>query len=67
MARTAAGPDPYPYPYPEAADWRTSWPLPHEFVDVPGNHLTLLQEHARTTASAVREWIGTLDRVEHGR
>jgi hypothetical protein len=36
-------------------------------VDVPGNHLTLLQEHARTTASAVREWIGTLDRVEYGR
>jgi thioesterase domain-containing protein len=44
-----------------ADDWRTSWPLPHERVDVPGDHLTLLQEHARTTASAVRTWMGSLD------
>nr|WP_234048703.1 type I polyketide synthase [Streptomyces liliifuscus] len=45
---------------PDADRWRTSWPLPHECVDVPGDHLTLLREHARTTASAVRAWIGTL-------
>ncbi|MGI3229200.1 thioesterase domain-containing protein [Streptomyces sp. GTA36] len=45
---------------PDADRWRTSWPLPHESVDVPGDHLTLLREHARTTASAVRTWIGSL-------
>lgn len=45
---------------PGADRWRTSWPLPHEHVDVPGDHLTLLREDARTTASAVRTWIGTL-------
>ncbi|MFJ5263440.1 type I polyketide synthase [Streptomyces sp. NPDC088387] len=39
------------------ADWRTSWPLPHETVDVPGNHLTMMTEHAQTTASAIRGWI----------
>ncbi|MER6135010.1 SDR family NAD(P)-dependent oxidoreductase [Streptomyces sp. NPDC001815] len=51
----------------DADDWRTSWPLPHELVDVPGDHLTLLQEHARTTASAVRAWIESLSQAEHGR
>jgi malonyl CoA-acyl carrier protein transacylase len=51
---------------PDADRWRTSWPLPHEHVDVPGDHLTLLREDARTTASAVRTWIGTLDGAEGG-
>ncbi|WP_245697811.1 thioesterase domain-containing protein, partial [Streptomyces phaeochromogenes] len=45
---------------PDADRWRTSWPLPHEHVDVPGDHLTLLREDARTTASAIRTWIATL-------
>ncbi|WP_405957178.1 type I polyketide synthase [Streptomyces phaeochromogenes] len=49
---------------PDADRWRTSWPLPHEHVDVPGDHLTLLREDARTTASAVRTWIGTLGGTE---
>ncbi|MFI1480458.1 type I polyketide synthase [Streptomyces sp. NPDC020747] len=49
---------------PDAGRWRTSWPLPHEHVDVPGDHLTLLREDARTTASAVRTWIGTLGGAE---
>ncbi|WP_328875557.1 type I polyketide synthase [Streptomyces sp. NBC_00287] len=38
-------------------EWRTSWPLPHDVVDVPGDHLTMMQEHAETTASAIRTWI----------
>lgn len=49
---------------PEADHWRTMWPLPHEQVDVPGDHLTLLREDARTTASAARTWIGTLGGTE---
>ncbi|MFF7794496.1 SDR family NAD(P)-dependent oxidoreductase [Streptomyces sp. NPDC007991] len=40
-----------------ADDWRTSWPAAHDVVDVPGDHLTMMREHARTTASAIRTWI----------
>ncbi|MFI6316693.1 SDR family NAD(P)-dependent oxidoreductase [Nonomuraea sp. NPDC050556] len=38
-------------------DWRAFWPLPHESADVPGDHFTVLEEHADTTVSAVRAWI----------
>jgi thioesterase domain-containing protein len=38
-------------------DWRTSWPAAHDVVDVPGDHLTMMQEHADTTVSAIRTWI----------
>ncbi|WP_328766873.1 type I polyketide synthase [Streptomyces sp. NBC_00286] len=40
-------------------NWRTSWPLPHDCVDVPGDHLTMMREHAGTTASAIRTWIAS--------
>lgn len=43
----------------DADGWRTSWPLPHEVVDVPGDHMTMMREHAETTVSAVRAWIET--------
>ncbi|MEU0384708.1 type I polyketide synthase [Streptomyces chartreusis] len=39
------------------ADWRTSWPAAHDVVEVSGDHLTMMQEHAETTASAIRAWI----------
>ncbi|WP_217206805.1 type I polyketide synthase [Streptomyces sp. AC550_RSS872] len=38
----------------DADDWRTSWPTEHDVVDVPGDHLTMMQEHAETTATAIR-------------
>jgi len=38
-------------------DWRAYWPLPHEAVDVTGDHFTLLEQHTPTTAHAVRQWI----------
>jgi thioesterase domain-containing protein len=41
-------------------EWPTSWPLPHTRVDVPGDHFSFMQEHAQTTASAVRAWIDSL-------
>jgi hypothetical protein len=41
-------------------DWRASWPLPHEAVDVPGNHLELIEERAAITAAAVGTWISRL-------
>jgi acyl transferase domain-containing protein/thioesterase domain-containing protein/acyl carrier protein len=38
-------------------DWRSYWELPHTAVDVPGNHFTMMEEHAGTTARAVRDWL----------
>ncbi|AZP15960.1 SDR family NAD(P)-dependent oxidoreductase [Streptomyces aquilus] len=38
-------------------DWRPRWPLPHEAVDVPGDHYTLVHHDADTTAAAMRAWL----------
>jgi len=38
--------------------WRASWPLPHTTVDVPGNHFSMMIEHAETTARAVEAALG---------
>ncbi|MFF7654506.1 type I polyketide synthase, partial [Streptomyces sp. NPDC007983] len=38
-------------------DWRSYWELPHTAIDVPGNHFTMMEEHAGTTARAVRDWL----------
>ncbi|MEV5238427.1 type I polyketide synthase [Streptomyces cinnamoneus] len=38
---------------------RTSWPVAHTTVDVPGNHWSMTEEHAHTTAEAIRAWLGT--------
>ncbi|WP_329335244.1 type I polyketide synthase [Streptomyces sp. NBC_01352] len=45
-------------------EWRTSWPLPHAHVDVPGDHFSFMQDHTPTTAAAVRTWIDSLDRTD---
>ncbi|BAJ32315.1 MULTISPECIES: type I polyketide synthase [Kitasatospora] len=39
------------------ADWRAFWRLPHEELDVPGDHFTVLEEHSATTADAVHRWL----------
>ncbi|MGW1227006.1 type I polyketide synthase [Streptomyces sp. NPDC002530] len=41
-------------------DWRTEWKTAHTTLDVPGNHFTLMETHAGTTARAVREWLGAV-------
>ncbi|MFD5921215.1 type I polyketide synthase [Kitasatospora sp. NPDC127035] len=38
-------------------DWRSSWTLPHSTVDTPGNHFSVMEEHAATTARAVDDWL----------
>ncbi|MFC9955401.1 thioesterase domain-containing protein [Streptomyces prasinus] len=38
------------------------WGLPHTEVTVPGDHFTVLEEHARTTALAVHHWLTDPDR-----
>jgi acyl transferase domain-containing protein/thioesterase domain-containing protein/aryl carrier-like protein len=38
---------------PPVEDWRPSWDLPHTQIDVPGDHFTMLTEHASNTAEAM--------------
>ncbi|MFI9202352.1 type I polyketide synthase [Streptomyces sp. NPDC053048] len=45
-----AGPS-APLPY------RASWPLPHLGVDVPGDHLSVIDAFADATAGAVTDWL----------
>ncbi|MFE7356174.1 type I polyketide synthase [Streptomyces sp. NPDC057543] len=35
------------------------WSRPHAEVTVPGDHFTMLEEHARTTALAIHQWLGS--------
>ncbi|MGW4106901.1 thioesterase domain-containing protein, partial [Streptomyces sp. NPDC004976] len=45
-----------PLPGVEAAP---PWSLPHTEVIVPGDHFTVLEDHARTTALTVHRWLGS--------
>ncbi|MEU2241678.1 beta-ketoacyl synthase N-terminal-like domain-containing protein [Streptomyces sp. NPDC018338] len=47
----------------ERGDWRAHWDLPHTVVDVPGDHFTMMRDHAPAVAGAVISW---LDAVEQG-
>lgn len=40
------------------------WPLPHTEVTVPGDHFTMLESHARTTARTVHHWLTGLPAPE---
>ncbi|MER6448188.1 type I polyketide synthase [Streptomyces venezuelae] len=42
----------------ENGDWRSYWDMEHTAVDVPGNHFTMMEQHAGTTSGAVEEWLG---------
>ncbi|GAB7030119.1 hypothetical protein JCM4914_15800 [Streptomyces platensis subsp. malvinus] len=39
-------------------DWRSQVPFARTVTEVPGNHFTMLTEHARHTASVVHDWLG---------
>ncbi|MEV5275643.1 type I polyketide synthase [Streptomyces werraensis] len=41
-------------------DWRSVWDGAHTTVDIPGNHFTMMTEHAPETARAVDAWTGAL-------
>lgn len=45
---------------PQTAQARASWPLPHTAVDGPGNHFTVMEEHAAATADLIEDWLGTV-------
>ncbi|WP_437805982.1 SDR family NAD(P)-dependent oxidoreductase [Sorangium sp. So ce1078] len=46
-------------------DWRARWEQPHATVEVPGNHLTMLGDHADAAALAVHTWLATLPSASH--
>ncbi len=37
--------------------WRADWPLAHSAVEVPADHLTLIERSAASTADHVRRWL----------
>jgi thioesterase domain-containing protein len=39
--------------------WGSSWDSPHDSADVPGDHVSMMGEHAGTTARAVESWLST--------
>jgi thioesterase domain-containing protein/acyl carrier protein len=47
---------------PESEEWELSWTLSRHVtvVDVPGDHFTMMRDHADTTAQAVNAWLAGL-------
>jgi thioesterase domain-containing protein len=33
------------------------WGLPHDVVEVPGDHFSILEDHAAQTAAALTDWL----------
>jgi hypothetical protein len=44
----------------ENGDWRASWDFDHVTVDVPGDHFTIMEDHADEAARAVQGWLSTI-------
>ncbi len=40
-------------------EWKTQWPHPHDSVEVPGDHWTMMMESDISTAQAMEEWISS--------
>ncbi|MER5942381.1 type I polyketide synthase [Streptomyces sp. NPDC001928] len=38
-------------------DWQPLWPLPHDSADLPGDHYSVLNRDADSTAAAIRTWL----------
>ncbi|MBA0051263.1 SDR family NAD(P)-dependent oxidoreductase [Streptomyces sp. AJS327] len=46
--------------------WRLTWPLPNTTREVPGNHFSMMETGAATTAAAVDAWLPEPPRPEAG-
>ncbi|MCQ4211854.1 alpha/beta fold hydrolase [Streptomyces longispororuber] len=46
--------------WPGDQSWRSTWPFPHDSADVPGNHFSMVQEHAAAVADRIHTWTGNL-------
>jgi len=44
-------------PQPPGERWQPSWPRPHEAIDVPGNHYSMIEVHGDATAAAIHDWL----------
>ncbi|TDC27035.1 SDR family NAD(P)-dependent oxidoreductase [Streptomyces sp. 8K308] len=38
-------------------EWRATWPLDHDLAEVPGDHCTMVADHADKTAEVVHRWL----------
>ncbi len=38
-------------------EWQPRWEGPHDAVDTPGNHLSMMDAHAAATAAAISDWL----------
>ncbi|MBB6170279.1 acyl transferase domain-containing protein/thioesterase domain-containing protein/NADP-dependent 3-hydroxy acid dehydrogenase YdfG/acyl carrier protein [Nocardiopsis mwathae] len=45
----------------DGEDWQATWDGAAATVRVPGNHFTIVEQDAVTTAHAIEEWLATLD------
>ncbi|MGW7047819.1 type I polyketide synthase [Streptomyces avermitilis] len=45
---------------PVTGDWQARWPLPHGIVEIPGDHCTIVAEHADAAAAVVHDWLAAL-------
>ncbi|RNL83541.1 SDR family NAD(P)-dependent oxidoreductase [Halostreptopolyspora alba] len=43
------------------AEWKFNWDLPHTELVVPGDHLTMLEDHAESAARAIEGWLSGTD------
>ncbi len=41
----------------EDHQWRSSWPVRHETVNVPGDHYTMIEEHGDTMVGIIEDWL----------
>jgi thioesterase domain-containing protein/acyl carrier protein len=42
---------------PPGERWQPSWALPHDVIEVPGDHYSMLEAHGAVTAAAIHEWL----------
>ncbi|AEW92519.1 MULTISPECIES: type I polyketide synthase [Streptomycetaceae] len=42
---------------PTGEHWQAHWGPDHDAIDVPGTHLSIIDEHAASTASAISGWL----------
>ncbi|WSJ65961.1 type I polyketide synthase [Kitasatospora sp. NBC_01302] len=47
-------------PAPVTAAVQASWPLPHTAVDGPGDHFTVMEEHAAVVAELIEDWLRSM-------
>ncbi|MFD4640242.1 SDR family NAD(P)-dependent oxidoreductase [Lentzea sp. NPDC058436] len=57
-----AGPTPEMLAADPGRDWRPRWPLPHDVATVPGDHDTVLTDHADAVVAAITDWMEGLAR-----